>query len=364
MRHERGPELTPGAPHVRAAVDLRGVMRAVLVALAPCVAFGLYNTGYQANRALVERGLAAEPGWRGTLLAWVGAGRDASSVPDCVLLGALHFVPLLAIALAAGALWERIFAAARRRSLAPGLGVTAAIFTASLPPTLPWWQAALGISFGVVVGKEIFGGTGRNVFNPAVVGLALLYFAYPADMRGEAVWVAVDATTGPTALRAATAGGAGALADQGLTWLGAFLGRIPGAMAETSKLGCLLGALYLAHRRVASWRIMAGVLLGAAATGALLSGPTAGWHLVLGSLAFGAVFLATDPVTSPVTETGRWIYGVLIGFLVVLIRVANPVHTEGVLLAILLGNVCAPLIDHGVIWLHVQKRRRRLARSR
>jgi Na+-transporting NADH:ubiquinone oxidoreductase subunit B len=363
MRHAKTTALTPGAPHVRDGVDLRWVMRTVLVALAPCIAVGLYNTGYQANRALLEHGLEPGSGWRDTMLAWVGAGRDASSDADCILLGVLHFVPLLAIALMVGAGWERIFAAARHRSLVPGLSVTACLFTASLPPTLPWWQAALGISFGVVVGKEIFGGTGRNVFNPAVVGLAFLYFAYPADMRGQGIWVAVDATTGPTALRIATAGGAAALADQGTLWVEAFLGRIPGAMAETSKLGCILGALYLVHQRVASWRVMLGVLLGAAATGALLPGPAPGWHLVLGSLAFGAVFLATDPVTSAATDVGRWIYGLLIGFLVVLIRVTNPVHTEGVLLAILLGNIAAPLIDHGVIRLHVLKRRRRLGRT-
>ena len=363
MRLPHPDAFTSGAPHVRDSVDLSWVMRTVLVALGPCVAFGLYNTGFQANRAIVA--LDTEPAvvWRDTVLAWLGAGREAASVPDCVLLGALYFGPLVAVALLVGAMWERIFAAVRRRPLAPGLGVTAVLFTACLPPSMSWWQVALGVSAGVVVGKEIFGGTGRNVFNPAVVGLAFLYFAYPASMRGEGVWIAVDGTAGATDLRLAIAGGEAALAERGSTWFEAFLGRTPGALAGTSALGCLLGALYLVQQRVASWRIVLGVLLGAAATSALFAGPSPAWHLVLGGLAFGAVFLATDPVTSATTELGRWIYGFLIGFLVVLIRVANPIHVEGVLLAILLGNVFAPLIDHGVIWLHTTRRRRRFGSS-
>jgi len=363
MKSRASPALTPCAPHVRDEVDLSWVMRTVLVALLPCVAFGLYNTGYQANRALHEHGLEPGTGWRESLLEGLGAGRDPSSVLDCSTLGALHFLPLLAIALGVGALWERLFAAVRRRSAAPGLAVTAWIFTASLPPNLPWWQAAIGISFAIVVGKEIFGGTGRNVFHPAVVGLAFLYFAYPADMRGVGVWVALEGAAEPSALRIATAGGVGALADQDISWTLAFCGRIPGAMAGTSKLACLLGALYLVHQRVASWRVMLGVLFGAAAAGALLPGIGPSWHLVLGSLVFGAVFLATDPVTSATTDRGRWIYGLLIGFVVVLIRVANPVHSEGVLLAILLGNTCAPLIDHAVIWFHVRNRRRSVGQA-
>ena len=280
---------------------------------------------------------------------------------ECSFLGALYFAPLLAIALMVGYAWERIFAAARKRTRTPGLAVTALLFTASLPATLPLWQAALGISFAIVVGKEIFGGTGRNLFNPAVVGLAFLYFAYPADMRGDGIWVALEGFTKPTELRIAVAGAAGTLADQGSSWGELFLGRTPGALADTSKLGCVLGALFLVHQRVASWRVMLGVLLGAVAAGVLLPGPTWSRHLVLGSLVFGAVFLATDPATSAATDLGRWAYGCLIGFLVVLIRVANPLHDEGVVLAILLGNISAPLIDHGAVWLHGIKRRRRLA---
>lgn len=341
MRTTLSHALTPGAPHVRDRADLRWVMRTVLLALVPCVAVGLYQTGLQENRALLASGLEAPAGWRATLLARFGVGGETTSIRDCWLLGALHFVPLLAIALGVGAAWERIFAAARRRPRTAGLGVTAVLFTASLPPGVAGWQAALGISCAIVLGKEIFGGTGRNVFNPAVVGLVMLSFAYP-DLRGIGV----------------------GLADPQAPWLEAFLGREPGAearaMGQTSALACLLGAPILVQRRVASWRIMLGVVLGAAATGVVLSGAAWSTHLASGGLAFGAVFLATDPVTSASTDRGRWIHGLLIGFLVVLLRVANPVQPDGVLLAILLGNIAAPSIDHAVVWLHARKRRRRL----
>lgn len=363
MRLRPDHALTPGPPHVRDGADLQRVMRSVLVALAPCVVFGLYNTGFQANRALLSQGLDPGAGWRERVLAALGAGHDPALVFDCALLGALHFVPLLAVALAVGGLWEWIFARARRRHRVPGLAVTAWLFSAALPPSLAWWQAALGISLAIVVGKEIFGGTGRNVFNPAVVGLAFLSFAYPADLRGDAVWIAVDGASAPTALRVALAGGSAALAEQGVSWWDAALGRVPGGLADTSALGCLLGALVLVRQRVASWRVMLGVALGATAAGAALPGPSWSWHLVLGSLAFGGVFFATDPVTAASTDAGRWVYGLLIGFLVVLIRVANPLQAEGVLLAILLGNTVAPLIDHGVVALHARRRRRRLACS-
>lgn len=337
---------TVGAPHVRDAIDVRAVTRAWLLALAPCVAFGLYNTGYQANRALAGEELASGAGWRTRLLEGFGAGRDPASVVDCTLLGALHFVPLLLVALAVGAICERVFARGRRRELSPGIALTAALFTACLPATVPLWQAALGIAFAVVVGQEIFGGAGRNVFHPAVVGLAFLTFAYPATMRD------------PEAL----AGLAG-LAGRDAAWGEALLGRVPGALAWTSKLGCALGALVLLVRGVASWRTMLGVLGGAAAVAWFLPGPGPVGHLLHGGLVFGAVFLATDLVTSPMTDVGRWLHGVLVGVVTVLIRDANPLHAEGILLAVLFGNVCAPLIDHGVIRVHVLRRRRRLART-
>ena len=341
-RHRHDPALlTAGAPHVRGRASLRTLTGAFLVALAPCFAFALYNTGYQAN-------LAAEletVGWRAGLLEFLDVGRATESVFACCVHGALYLLPLLAVSLVVGHFWERVFARFRKRELLPGLGLFATLFALSLPPTLPLWQAALGISFGVVVGKEIFGGTGRYVVHPVLVGLAFLTFTFPGEMRVET------------------------LLPVGATWTETFLGRIPGTLGETSTLACLVGAAFLIVARAASWRIMLGACLGMVATAYLLgwtSNPalTAAawpwyWHLTLGSFAFATVFIATDPVSAAMTQTGRWVYGLLIGFLVVLIRVASPIHAEGTTLAILLGNVFAPLIDHGVVRLHVRKRLRR-----
>jgi len=364
---------TSGAPYLRASVDLRSVTGAFLLALLPCLAFALYNTGREANLALASMAVAPSTGWRDTVLIALGGGYDPESVLACLLHGALRLLPLLVVSLVAGSLWERVFARLRGRDLVPGVALFAVLFTLGLPPTLPLWQAALGMSFGVVIGKEIFGGTGRYVVHPSLVGLAFLYFSYPGRMKGEAVWVAVDGYTGATSLSLAAAGGAEAIAAGGITWTETFLGRMPGALGETSTLACLSGAAYLVLARAASWRIMLGALLGLAGTSALLawtSGATIppaalGWHwqLTLGSFAFVTVFVATDPVSAATTQRGRWIYGLLIGFLVVLIRVASPIHPEGTMLAVLLGNVFAPLIDDGVVRMHVRKRRRRLRAS-
>jgi Na+-transporting NADH:ubiquinone oxidoreductase subunit B len=363
-------DVTRVAPHIRSTIDLAWVTRAVLVALVPGLAVGLYNTGYQANHALALLGLETIEGWRGTVLVALGVGYDEAAVPACVLHGALYFLPLFGVALVTGALWERVFAVLRKRRASTGLVLVAALFTLSLPPTLPLWQAVLGMSFGIVVGREIFGGTGRNVIHPALAGLAFLYFSYPAAMKGDGVWVAVAGYPGATALAVAAAGGLEAITEAGTSWSQSFFGRIPGALGQTSTVACLLGAAYLIHARVASWRIMLGALLGLSATALLLGWTSSAafpvarlpwyWHLSLGSFAFGTIFLATDPVTSPATDAGRWIHGLLIGFLVVLIRAANPLHPEGTMLAILLGSIFAPLIDHGVVRVNVRRRRRRL----
>ena len=317
--------LSPEAPHVRDAVDLGWVARTQLLALAPCVAVGLYNAGYQAR---------VEP----------------SSILDCAAHGASRFLPLFAAALVAGAFWERAFAAARRRRRAPGLSVVAVLFTAALPPELPLWQAVVGMSFGLVVGRELFGGQGRNVVHPAVVGLVFLDLAYPGALR-----------TGGAAVSLAAAGGVEALAADGVTWSAAFLGRVPGPLATTSAAACLVGALLLVHQRVASWRTLAGFGLGVTGASLALGGPPPHWHVALGGLAFGAAFLATDPVTSAATDAGRWVHGALVGALVVLIRVANPLQEDGVLLAVLFGSVAAPSIDQVVARVHARRRRRRLA---
>jgi Na+-transporting NADH:ubiquinone oxidoreductase subunit B len=357
--------ITTDAPHVRDAITVRRVMSYVVLALAPCVAVALYNTGYQANAAMAASGVEAAPGWRGGMLAAFGIAYDPSSVWDSIAHGSVVFLPVLAVSALAGSLWARVFAIMRDRDRTDGVAVIALVFTLSLPPTIPLWQAAVGMSFGVVLGREIFGGTGKNVLNPALTGLAFLYFAYPDGMRGEAVW----GSSGPTALSLAAAGGMEALAEAGVTWLQTFTGRTPGALGATSTLACLLGGALLLYVQVASWRIMAGVLFGMIATAGLVQlvgaegvtmfGVPWYWHLTLGRFAFGMVFLATDPVTAAMTNAGRWIYGLLIGFVVMLIRVANPAHLDGVMLAILLANVFAPLIDHGVMWNNIRRRARR-----
>jgi Na+-transporting NADH:ubiquinone oxidoreductase subunit B len=341
----------------------------VVLALVPCLAMALYNTGHQANLAMAGLGLTAAPGWRGAVLDALGIGRDPASLWDCLWYGALLLLPILAVSLAVGAFWERLFAALRRRPLRDGLVVTALVFTLVLPPAAPLWQVALGMSFGVVIGKEIFGGTGKNILNPALVGLAFLYFGYPTEMAGDPLWSGVAGYRGSAAFGTVAAGGMEALGQTGVTWGRPFLGLTQGMLGQTSTLACLLGAVVLVASRVASWRIMAGVLLGmiGAALAFNVLGSGAGpifalpwhWHLTLGGFAFGMVFLATDPVSAAMTDTGRWIYGLLIGGVIVLVRVANPVHPDGVMLAVLFANISAPLIDYFVVWANIRRRARR-----
>lgn len=360
--------ITTGAPHIRDAISLRSVMACVLLALVPALLMGLYNTGYQANLAMAQLGVAGPPGWRGILLSGLGVGTDAASVLASSVHGLLYLGPIYLTTALVGGAWERIFARVRGRELSEGFGVIALLFTLSLPPTVPLWQVAVGISFAVVIGREIFGGTGKNLLNPALAGLAFLHFAYPNELRGAAVWIPVDGHSGATSLRLAAAGGLEALEQAGISWSQSFAGRMPGAPGA-SPLASALGACVLLYTRVASWRILASAVAATVAVALLfnLAGETLPlaqlpwhWHLTLGSLAFGLVFFATDPVTAATTDIGRWIYGALIGALALLIRIANPSQPEAVMLAILLGNIFAPLIDHGVVWLHIRRRARRV----
>jgi len=277
---------------------------------------------------------------------------------------------------AVGGFWEVVFAVARRHEINEGFLVTGFLFTLILPPTMPLWQAAVAISFGVVIGKEIFGGVGYNILNPALTARVFAFFAYPAQMSGNSVWVALDGYTKatPLAVAAETARGSSAVAaleQAGYNFQDAFLGFIPGSIGETSTLACLLGLTFLLITGMASWRIVAGCAVGLITTAALFFGAQGpqylgsfslppSWHLVLGGFAFGAIFMATDPVTASATNIGRWIYGICIGVLVVLIRVVNPAYPEGVMLAILFMNIFAPLIDHVVVEAHVRGRRKRL----
>jgi Na+-transporting NADH:ubiquinone oxidoreductase subunit B len=357
-------DVTYTAPHVRDAIDLKRVMTYVVIALIPCLLVALYNTGYQANVAMAQIGLDSAPGWRGAVLGTVGY--DAGNPLACFLHGLVYFLPIYIIVMAVGGFWEVVFAAVRNHEINEGFLVTSMLFALIMPPDVPLWQVALGVSFGVVVGKEIFGGTGKNFVNPALAGRAFMFFTYPAFISGNEVWVAVDSFSGATALTVAKEGGLDALATQGYSWMQAFIGIEAGSLGETSALACLLGAVFLIYTGVASWRIMAGVMVGMILTTLLFNligsdrNPMFAlpwyWHLVLGSFAFGTVFMATDPVSAAHTNTGRWIFGALIGFMIVLIRVVNPAYPEGVMLAILFANLFAPLIDYGVVRANIRRR--------
>jgi Na+-transporting NADH:ubiquinone oxidoreductase subunit B len=334
-----------------------GMLGAVGVALMPCALAGLWNTGYQANLWLAANAPAA-PGWRVTVLHALGIPTGPESAWACFAHGLLWAAPLFAVSFGAGWLWETLFARVRRRPRDAALGVIVSLFVLCLPAAVPLWQVALGSSFAIVFGKEIFGGTGRNVVNPAVAGLAFLYLAYPESATGDRIWIPVDGASGATPL-AAAAQGLEALRATQLGWLDAFWGRKPGALGETSTAACVLGAALLLYLRLADWRILAGGLTGLVASATAFQAFAADalpmaqlpwyWHLTLGSFAFGLVFLATDPVTSAATPGGRLAYGLLIGFLVVTIRVANPAHREGMIFAVLLANLSAPLLDHAVV---------------
>ncbi len=350
--------LTPGkvtrkAPHVRDAVDLKRIMVFVIIALVPATLMGIYNTGYQmllARHAVVD--------------FWA-----------CMGLGAGQVLPIIAVSYAVGGFWEILFAVVRKHEINEGLLVTGLLFPLVLPPTIPLWMVAAGISFGVVIGKELFGGTGFNVFNPALLARACLFFAYPSQMSGAKVWVAVDGCTRATPLAVVSQAAHGMdpvqlLGSSGYTFQNLFFGLRPGSIGETSAVACLLGLVFLLMTRVANWKIIVSAAAGVltmASVFSLFNGPDTSayfalpvyWHYVLGGFAFGAIFMATDPVSAPATRLGHWIYGFLIGVLTVLIRVVNPAYPEGVMLSILFMNVFSPAIDYFVMMSHISSREKR-----
>ena len=362
---------TRTASHVRDGLDLKRMMSFVIVALIPCVLVAVYNTGYQANLAISLGGSPLDD-WQSELFVALGGRFEPESVPFCWLLGALYFVPVLVVCYGVGLGIEIVSAGLRGHEVSEGFLVTGMLIPLTLPPSIPLWQVALGTGFGVIIGKEVFGGTGMNFLNPALVARAFLFFAYPADISGDGPWIAakfldVDSFTGATLLAQAAAN-PGALA--GASWQQAFLGWTPGSMGETSALACLIGAGFLILTQVGSWRTMAGVTLGTFLMAGLLNWAGSDtnpmfevpfyWHVVLGGWALGTVFMATDPVSSSFTDGGRWLYGVGIGVLTVLVRVVNPAYPEGIMLAILFMNMFAPLIDYFAIQRNI---RRRLARA-
>lgn len=344
--------LTPGratrrGPFVRDNIDLKRYMFVVVVALLPVIAMGIYNIGRQAG--ITEFWPAI---WKGLMV----------------------MVPVIIVSYAVGGFWESIFAKIRGHQINEGLLVTGILFPLTLPPTIPLWQVAIGISFGIIIGKEVFGGTGMNLLNPALTARAFLFFTYPGDMSGDRVWAAVDgfSTATPLATVAATDGNAvEALRASSMdySWLNMFNGNIAGSMGETSTLAILIGAAILLITGIGSWRIMLATLLGGFGMANViyfLAGPSATgmmslppvYHLVMGGFIFGTVFMTTDPVSAAGTNTGKWIYGILIGVMVILIRTFNPAYPEGMMLAILFGNVFSPLIDHFVVQANIKRRLR------
>ncbi len=363
---------TRTAPHVRDVLDLKRVMIYVWLATFPCVFVACWNTGYQANLGLASLGMDATTGWRASVMSLLGMGYDPTSFVNNFVHGALYFFPVYMTTFIVGGIWEVLFAQVRGHEVNEGFFVTSILFSLTLPATTPLWVVAMGISFGVVIGKEVFGGTGKNFLNPALTGRAFLYFAYPATQSGDAVWTAVDGFSGATALSLGASDGLAGIKEAGITWMDAFIGVIPGSMGSTSTLAILLGGAFIVYAGIASWRIILGCFVGLAATVLLLNvaaGPDSAammslpfyWHYVIGGFAFGAVFMATDPVSASMTNTGRFWYGFLIGLMTALVRVVNPAFPEGIMLAILFANLFAPLIDHFVVQANIKRRLKRAA---
>lgn len=373
-------QVTRGASHVRDAIDLKRMMILVWLAVFPAMFWGMYNVGHESITALnklygaeqLQQVLNGDWHWQIAQLLGVNFGADAGWT-SMMTLGAIWFVPIYLVVFLVGGFWEVLFAIIRKHEINEGFFVTSILFALIVPPTLPLWQAALGISFGVVIAKEVFGGTGRNFLNPALAGRAFLFFAYPAQISGDLVWTAADGFSGATPLAQWASKGGEALVNvstgQPVTWMDAFLGNIPGSIGEVSTLMILLGGAIIIFGRVASWRIVAGVMLGMMATATLfnLIGSDTNpmfampwyWHLVLGGFAFGMMFMATDPVSASFTNKGKWWYGALIGVMCVLIRVVNPAYPEGMMLAILFANLFAPLFDYLVVQANVKRRKLR-----
>lgn len=369
-------ETTGSASHVRDALDLKRMMIIVVLSLIPCIYMAMYNTGRQANLAIASTS-EIEPlaTWRTSVMSVLGCGYDPASFVDNMVHGALFYLPILIVCMTVGGFWEVLFGIVRKHDINEGFLVTGMLFPLTLPPTIPLYQVALGISFGVVIGKEVFGGTGKNFLNPALTARAFLYFSHPTEITGDKVWTAADGFSAATPLGELATAPAG-LASLGtdlidISWTNAFLGNMQGSLGETSTLACLIGAAILIVLGVGSWQIMAGVLIGAVGLSSIfwrigsdtnaLFAMAPWWHIVVGGFAFGTVFMATDPVSAAMTGAGKWLYGILIGAMTILIRVINPAYPEGIMLAILFGNTMAPLIDYFVIQSNIRRRRARYA---
>ena len=362
-------EVTHNGTHVKAADDLKRTMNTVIMALVPCLIFGMFNAGYQHHLATGTIS-AAESFIDPVFWSW-----------DNLVIGLIKVLPLVVVSYGVGLLIEFIFAVIKGHEVEEGYLVTGMLVPLIVPVDIPLWMLAVAVAFGVVIGKEVFGGTGMNILNPALTIRAFLFFAYPTWMSGDKVWVhdAVNRAGTPDAISGETILGSYAQnQDVVYSYSDMFFGLIPGSVGETSTFLILLGAAFLIFTKIGSWRIIVSTFVGAAVMGLIFNQVTAAgvildsskfyglmstpWyeHLMIGGLAFGAVYMATDPVTASQTNKGKWIYGFLIGFISIMIRVFNPAYPEGVFLAILLMNVFAPTIDHYVVQANVKKRKKRL----
>ncbi|CAZ94813.1 NADH:ubiquinone reductase (Na(+)-transporting) subunit B [Zobellia galactanivorans] len=363
-------ETTHSGSHVRAADDLKRTMNTVIMALVPVLIFSMFNAGYQHYSAI--NGFPQDFSLMNDFLTW-----------DNFWIGIIKVLPLLVVSYGVGLLVEFIFAVIKGHEVEEGYLVTGMLVPLIVPIDTPLWMLAVAVVFGVVIGKEVFGGTGMNILNPALTIRAFLFFAYPTWMSGDKVWVyqAVERAGGPDAISGETILGYLAqnkAAEMSYSVSDMFFGFIPGSVGETPTFLILLGGLFLIFSKIASWRIMLSAVIGSLVMGLVFNGVVdAGWigetskfyglmsfefwkHLIVGGLAFGIVYMATDPVTGAQTNRGKWFYGFFIGFLSVMIRVFNPAYPEGVFLAILLMNVFAPTIDHYVVRGNVKRRMKRL----
>ena len=336
--------VTPSAPHVRDSIDLKRSMIFVVIAMVPAILFGIFNIGYQDD--------------------------STRTIADNFVFGLYYALPIIAISYAVGGICEVLFAIIRKHEVNEGFLVTGMLIPLTMPPDIPLWMVAVATAFGVLIGKEIFGGTGYNIFNPALTARAFIYFAYPSEISGDLVWTVDGVSTATPLLQAASTQGSDSLtllSSANYTFEQMFLGLIPGSIGETSTLACLIGAGFLLVTKVANWRVMLGMSLGMVvtslifmflspySTNPMLSLPPH-YHFVMGSFAFGMVFMATEPVTASHTNKGRWFYGIIIGVMTVIIRSINPAYPEGVMLAILLANAFAPLIDYFVLQENIKRR--------
>ena len=370
---EAGMMQTQTPPFIRDSFNLDQARKYILLALAPCIFMALYNVGYQANIEIAIARTESAYGWRGSVMSGLGVGYDLDSFWSAVIHGALFFLPVLVVTIGTALIWETIFVSMRNRERQSDSLMVGLLFALCLPASVQLWQVALGISFAVIFGREIFGGTGKYFLNPVLVGLAFLHLTYPSDMISEVKWTVVDAFTSPTYLELAGRLGPDNIDWLPTVWLQTFIGITPGAFGVTSTLACIIAGGFLLYTRVISSRIVFGILIGMVTMSLIINefenpnnafiGLSPHWHLTLGSFAFGTVFLATDPTSAAMTDRGRLIYGLLIGAMVVIIRVLNSGHPDGIVFAILFANIFAPFIDYLEMWANIRRRAKRDARK-